>query len=71
MAYDTSSWNSSGWRPGAKNAGDVIDADTFQQMLNVLDDLTDHSHTVTDDYTSVCQCNCACACACACGRGIV
>lgn len=71
MAYDTSSWTSSGWRPAAKNPGDQVDADTFQQMLNVLDDLTDHSHTVTDDYTSVCQCNCACACACACGRGIV
>lgn len=71
MAYDTSTWNSSGWRPSSKNSGDTIDANTFQQMLNVLDDLTDHTHNVTDDYTSVCQCNCACACACACGRGIV
>lgn len=71
MAYDTSSWTGSGWVPGSKNYNDLITADTFQQMLNVLDDLTDHSHSVTDDYTSVCQCNCACACACACGRGIV
>lgn len=71
MGYDTSSWTGSGWVPGAKNSGDTITADTFQQMLNVLDDLTDHSHSVTDDYTSVCQCNCACQCACACGRGIV
>lgn len=71
MAYDTTSWVNSGWVPGSKWTGDSITTDTFQQMLNVLDDLNDHSHSATDDYTSVCQCNCACACACACGRGII
>jgi len=48
-----------------KNTGDPISADTFQQMLNILDNLTDHTHIFYDDYTSVCNCNCNCQC----GRG--
>lgn len=53
--------------PPAKNTGDSIQASTFQQMLQILDDLTDHTHVVYDDYTSACNCNCPCPC----GRGIV
>lgn len=37
-----------------------INSTTFQQMLTILQDLNDHTHTVYDDYTSVCQCQCAC-----------
>lgn len=48
-----------------KSAGDAITADTFQQMLNVLNDLVSHNHTFYDDYTTVCECQCACDC----GRG--
>lgn len=55
--------------PGAVSSGGVISASTFQQMLQILDDLTDHTHTTIDNYTSVCDCQCQCACAC--GRGIV
>lgn len=43
---------------GAKAAGDVIDAESFRQMVDILDGLIQHSHTFTDDYTANCQCNC-------------
>ncbi len=46
-------------------SGEVINAATYQQMLAILEDLTDHTHTVYDDYTAVCNCNCNCS------RGIV
>ena len=45
-----------------KNAGDTISADTFNQMLDVLDDLATHSHIFYDDYATVCECQCQCAC---------
>ena len=47
--------------------GDEIDKETYQQMLNILDELMDHSHIFYDDYTTACNCNCNCACT----RGIV
>lgn len=51
-------------RSGAsdKAAGNTITADTFQQMLNVLEDLVTHNHTFYDDYTTVCECQCQCEC---------
>jgi len=54
-------------RSGApvKSAGDTIGANTFVQMLNVLEDLVAHNHTFYDDYTTVCECQCDCDC----GRG--
>lgn len=68
MAADnTANTGSPNAAPGGVAAGGKINASTFQQMLQILDDLTDHSHTVYDDYTSVCECQCQCACAC--GRG--
>lgn len=45
-----------------KSAETTITADTFQQMLNVLNDLVSHNHTFYDDYTTVCECQCQCAC---------
>ena len=45
-----------------KSAETIITADTFQQMLNVLNDLVSHNHTFYDDYTTVCECQCQCAC---------
>lgn len=44
--------------PASKIAGETITADTFRQMIDILDALVDHSHTFTDDWTSNCQCNC-------------
>lgn len=51
-----------------KTKRDKVEAETFQKMLDVLDELLGHDHTYTDDYGSACQCQCACACQC---RGIL
>ena len=40
----------------------VIDDSTYQQMLAVLENLTDHTHVFYDDYTTACACNCDCTC---------
>lgn len=42
-----------------KVSSDTIDAASFRQMVDILDNLRDHTHTFTDDYTSNCQCNCS------------
>lgn len=65
MAAENTSSATSGVTVATKAATDDITADTFQQMLNILDNLTDHTHVFYDDYNSVCNCNCNCAC----GRG--
>ena len=67
MSSPTADTGSGSTRPSTVGSGGKIQASTFQQMLQILDDLTDHSHTVYDDYTAVCECQCQCACAC--GRG--
>jgi hypothetical protein len=46
----------------SKSTGNNISADTFNQMLDVLDDLATHSHIFYDDYATVCECQCQCAC---------
>lgn len=43
-------------------AGTKIEAQTFRDMLTVLENLATHTHTFYDDYTTVCQCQCQCAC---------
>lgn len=59
IVTDTTSTFTSGVANTAnKSAGDVIDAASFRQMVDILDSLVQHSHTFTDDYTSNCQCNC-------------
>ncbi len=37
----------------SKNTGDAIDANTFKQMLSIINALVSHEHTVYDDYTSL------------------
>jgi hypothetical protein len=59
----TSTDNTSGQTITTPNANNVVaDAQitdaTYQQMLDILKDLTDHTHTFYDDYGSACQCNC-------------
>lgn len=49
------------------SAGDAVDSDTFTKMLNVLNELTAHTHIFYDDYTTACNCNCDCDCT----RGIL
>ena len=59
MATDTTAANTtSSTVPSTKTSGQTITADTFNQMIDLLDSLVDHSHTFTDDWTSNCQCNC-------------
>lgn len=48
-------------------AGDEVTASSFNQMLDVLNELVDHTHIFYDDYSTACNCNCACACT----RGIL
>jgi hypothetical protein len=51
-----------GSTPPNKSAGDLITADTFRQMLDVLESLQSHNHIFYDDYTTVCECQCQCQC---------
>lgn len=46
----------------AKSTNDEIDDDTYQKMIDILDDLIDHTHIFYDDYSTACNCNCNCAC---------
>lgn len=46
----------------AKSGGDNITADTYRQMLDILEELASHNHIFYDDYTTVCECQCQCAC---------
>lgn len=50
-----------------KSAGNTITTNTYQQMLDVLEDLLSHTHIFYDDYGTACNCNCNCTCT----RGIL
>jgi hypothetical protein len=54
----TSTFTSGVANTATKAAGDVIDAASFRQMVDILDSLVAHQHTFSDDYTANCQCNC-------------
>jgi hypothetical protein len=58
MAENTGTKTTSQAAPGTKAAGNTIDADSYRQMVTILDQLRQHTHTFTDDYTTNCQCNC-------------
>jgi hypothetical protein len=45
-----------------KAADNTVTADTFRQMLDVLEQLASHNHIFYDDYNTVCECQCQCAC---------
>jgi hypothetical protein len=42
--------------------GDKITKDKMDQMINVLEDLLNHTHLFYDDYGTACNCNCNCNC---------
>lgn len=65
MGVENTSSASSGLSVDYKGVGDEVTPTTFIQMLNILDNLTDHTHVFYDDYSTNCNCNCNCAC----GRG--
>ena len=46
----------------AKSVNDTVTADTYRQMLDVLEALASHNHIFYDDYNTVCECQCQCAC---------
>lgn len=70
MGGDENTNDASSSKPAAatKATGDKIDEQVFDQMLDILKDLTNHTHIFYDDYTTACNCNCNCTC---CVRGMV
>lgn len=60
--YSDYSGDYRGGLPAQKSTGNVITAADYQNMITVLNNLTSHSHTFYDDYTTVCQCQCQCDC---------
>ena len=59
MAENTGSKTTSQTAPANESAGNTIDADSYRQMVSILDQLRSHTHTFTDNYTTNCQCNCS------------
>lgn len=43
-----------------KSTGNTISADAYNQMVAILEELTDHTHVYYDDYSTACNCNCNC-----------
>jgi hypothetical protein len=62
MGQENTSTAAVGTEVPAKSAGDAITADTYRQMLDVLEALASHNHIFYDDYNTVCECQCQCAC---------
>jgi hypothetical protein len=48
--------------PPTVATGASISANTYLQMITVLENLATHNHVFYDDYTTVCECQCQCAC---------
>lgn len=55
---DTNNHNTSEPSVPNKADGDLITAESFRDMVDVLDSLIEHNHTFTDNYTTNCQCQC-------------
>lgn len=62
MAQESTSTTAVGYEIVAKTDTDAITADTYRQMLDVLESLATHNHIFYDDYTTVCECQCQCQC---------
>jgi hypothetical protein len=62
MGQENTSTASVGSDVPAKAQNDTITADTYRQMLDVLEQLASHNHIFYDDYNTVCECQCQCAC---------
>ena len=57
----------SGGASGSRPVSEQIDRATYKDMLDILDQLTGHTHIFFDDYSTACNCNCNCNCT----RGIL
>jgi hypothetical protein len=53
--------------PAAQSADNPVQAQVFQDMLTILNELVSHTHIFYDDYSTACNCNCNCNCS----RGIL
>jgi hypothetical protein len=62
MPVENTSTTNVGSDIATKAADDTVSADTFRQMLDVLEGLAAHNHIFYDDYNTVCECQCQCAC---------
>lgn len=67
VSHASTYWTSAKPAPGYKGQGDPISTDTFLAMIDVLESMAVHSHTMDDQYTTVCQCQCDCSC----GKGLI
>jgi len=65
---NTSTWTSTKPLVVERKNRDEITANTFLAMVDVLQELSSHSHIFYDDYSTVCQCQCQCGGG---GRGVV
>jgi hypothetical protein len=63
----TSTWTGTKISVGERKTGDDITANTFIEMVDILEELASHTHIFYDDYSTVCQCQCQCGG----GRGVV
>ena len=59
---NTEQFNTGSTVPNTVEVADPISANTFRQMLDVLESLATHNHIFYDDYTTVCECQCQCDC---------
>jgi len=57
---NTSTKDTSAGSVATKNSGNTISAESYNQMVSILEELTDHTHVYYDDYSTACECNCAC-----------
>jgi len=62
MTQQTSLFNSGLPIPAEAQPAEPISANTYRQMLDVLESLATHNHIFYDDYTTVCECQCQCDC---------
>jgi hypothetical protein len=62
MGVENTSTATVGSEVSAKATNDTVTADTYRQMLDVLEALASHNHIFYDDYNTVCECQCQCAC---------
>lgn len=67
MAENVTGTTMSNPEVSAVSSGGDITTTTYTQMLNILDELVNHTHIFYDDYVTACNCNCDCDCT----RGIL
>jgi len=57
---NTSTKDTSAGTVANKDGNSNITASSYNQMVAILEELTDHTHIYYDDYSTACNCNCDC-----------